>query len=128
MNDHDKQETVDIARDFSELGFGLMATAGTCRHLQQNGLKVGQVSKKGEPRPDIADAISNGEVQLIVNTPLGPKSRQDEHSIGLEALQHKVPMVTTLSAAKAMVRAIRRVQTGRFEVRSLQEIFQTVTA
>ncbi len=128
VNDHDKNETVDIARDFSELGFRLIATTGTCRHLQQNGLEVAPVSKKGEPRPDIADAISNGEVQLIVNTPLGAKSRLDEHAVGLEALQHKVPMVTTLSAAKAMVRAIRRVQSGRFEVRSLQEIFKTVTA
>ncbi|MFB0515367.1 MAG: carbamoyl-phosphate synthase large chain, partial [Candidatus Neomarinimicrobiota bacterium] len=74
-------------------------------------------------RPNVADAISNGEVQLVINTPLGARAREDEYAIDRSAIRHGVPVITTLSAAQAMVRAIRRMQTGNFKVRSLKELF-----
>ena len=123
VNDRDKSQVVDIARDLHELGFSIIATAGTRAKFQQSGIAAQPIYKVGEGRPDAADAIRNREVQLIINTPLGAQSRHDEYAIGTSALQHGVPFVTTLSGARAMVRAIRRVQTGRFEVRSLQKLF-----
>ncbi|MEE9162951.1 MAG: carbamoyl-phosphate synthase large subunit, partial [Candidatus Neomarinimicrobiota bacterium] len=123
VNDAHKPAVAAIARDYTELGFAIMATEGTCRFLRQSGLAATAVYKVGEGRPNVADAIRNGEVQLVINTPLGARARDDEFAIGQSAVRHKVPVITTLSGAQAMVRAIRRVQTGRFEVRSLQELF-----
>ncbi|MCH8327499.1 MAG: ATP-grasp domain-containing protein, partial [Candidatus Marinimicrobia bacterium] len=123
VNDRDKSQVVDIARDLHELGFSIIATEGTRAQLQQSGIEAQLIYKVGEGRPDAADAIRNREVQLIINTPLGAQSRHDEYAIGTSALQHGVPFVTTLSGARAMVRAIRRVQTGQFQVRSLQNLF-----
>ncbi|MCH7574200.1 MAG: carbamoyl-phosphate synthase large subunit [Candidatus Marinimicrobia bacterium] len=123
VNDRDKSQVVDIARDLHELGFSIIATAGTQAKFQQSGIAARSIYKVGEGRPDAADAIRNREVQLIINTPLGAQSRHDEYAIGTSALRHGVPFVTTLSGARAMVRAIRRVQTGQFQVRSLQNLF-----
>ncbi len=123
VNDNDKMNVVSIARDYSELGFKILATEGTCRILRQSGIAAEQVCKIGMGRPNVADAISNGEVQLVINTPLGARAREDEYAMGQSAIRHGVPVITTLSGARAMVRAIRRMQTGDFKVRSLQELF-----
>lgn len=123
VNDDDKMNVVSIARDYSELGFQILATEGTCRFLRQSGIAAGQVCKIGMGRPNVGDAISNGEVQLVINTPLGARARKDEYAIGQSAIRHQVPVITTLSGARAMVRAIRRVQTGNFKVQSLRELF-----
>ncbi len=125
VNDDDKMNVVSIARDYSELGFQILGTEGTCRFLRQSGIAAGQVYKVGMGRPNVGDAISNGEVQLVINTPLGARAREDEYAIGQSAIRHQVPVITTLSGARAMVRAIRRMQTGDFKVQSLslQELF-----
>ncbi|NOZ74233.1 MAG: carbamoyl-phosphate synthase large subunit [FCB group bacterium] len=107
VNDQDKLNIVPIARDFLELGFSLTATAGTAAALRQNGLPAETVFKVGEGRPHVADRIKNGEIQLIVNTPLGSRSRSDEGAIGQAAIRYGVPVFTTLSAAQATIRALR---------------------
>jgi len=123
VNDPDKLNIVSIARDYTELGFHILATEGTCRALRQSGIAADPLHKVGEGRPNVADAISNGEVQLVINTPLGARARVDEYDIGQSAIRHGVPVITTLSGARAMVRAVRRMQTGDFKVQSLQELF-----
>ncbi|UCH63262.1 MAG: carbamoyl-phosphate synthase large subunit [Fidelibacterota bacterium] len=123
VNDDDKLNVVSIARDYSELGFQILATEGTCRFLRQSGIAAEHIYKIGIGRPNVADAISNGEVQLVINTPLGARAREDEYAMGQSAVHHMVPVITTLSGARAMVRAIRRIQTGNFKVQSLQELF-----
>ena len=123
VNDADKLNVVAIARDFLELGFEIISTEGTFHFLAQNGVLAKAIVKVGEGRPNVVDALRNGEVQLVVNTPLGARSREDEVAMGGEALRYRVPVITTLSGARAMVRAIRRRQTGNFQVRPLQELF-----
>ncbi|MCH7520984.1 MAG: carbamoyl-phosphate synthase large subunit, partial [Candidatus Marinimicrobia bacterium] len=123
VNDNDKLNAVSIARDYLELGFTLLATKGTCHFLHQNGIAADTINKVGEGRPNVADAIAKGAVQLVINTPLGAQARTDESAIGESGIRHGVPVITTLSAARAMIRAIRRVQTGNFQVQSLQELF-----
>ncbi|MFC1618591.1 carbamoyl-phosphate synthase large subunit [Candidatus Neomarinimicrobiota bacterium] len=123
VNADDKLNVISVARDYTELGFGIIATEGTCRALRQSGIAADFIHKVGEGRPNVADAISNGEVQLIINTPLGARAREDEYAMGESAVHHGISVITTLSGARAMVRAIRRVKSGDFQVRPLQDLF-----
>lgn len=124
VNDRDKLNLVPIARDLQELGFSLVATRGTTELLSQNGVPVTPVFKVGEGRPHVVDEIKNGTIQLVINTPLGQRSRFDEEAIGRACIRYNIPAITTLSGAEAALRAIRR--TGRrdtsLEVRALQKI------
>ena len=122
VNEHDKGRAIGLARDFAELGFRLLATAGTARALAENGLAVEAVFKVGEGRPDLTDLMKNGRVQLVVNTPLGQKSRYDEEEIGKTAVRLRIPLITTLSAAAATLRGIRAARIGRPEPLCLQEL------
>ena len=79
----------------------------------------------GEGRPNVVDAIKNGEVQLVINTPLGAQSRYDEYEIGKAAIKHSIPVLTTISGAQAAVRAIRIMQNKSLSYSSLQKIFKT---
>jgi len=106
VNDRDKDEVVPIAKGLAELGFTLWATRGTAARLRAAGLTVTEVYKVNEGRPHIADAIHNGEINLIINTPLGGPSFYDERALRRAALEHRVTMLTTLSAARAAVEAI----------------------
>jgi carbamoyl-phosphate synthase large subunit len=123
VNDADKIASIPIARDFKELGFTIMATEGTAQLLSENGVPANPVFKVGEGRPNVVDAIKNGEVQLVINTPLGAQSRFDEYEIGRSAIRYKVPAITTISGAQAAVRGIRNIKTGSIRYRSLQEVF-----
>ncbi|MBR9974770.1 MAG: carbamoyl phosphate synthase large subunit, partial [Bacteroidetes bacterium] len=123
VNDADKAEILTIARDFTELPFTLYATRGTAAVLRDNGIACEVVNKVVEGRPHVVDAIKNGDIHLVINTPLGETAREDEYEIGRACIRHKVPVVTTLSGAKAAIRGIRRLLAGRLDVRSLQEIF-----
>ncbi|UCE01653.1 MAG: carbamoyl-phosphate synthase large subunit [Candidatus Latescibacterota bacterium] len=124
LNEADKRRAAEIGSAFQELGFALLATAGTCRTLQAAGLSARPVMKVNEGKPDVADEIAAGNIQLIVNTPLGMVSRFDENAVGRTAVAHGVPMVTTLSGALALARAIRTLREGRIHVLSLQERLQ----
>jgi carbamoyl-phosphate synthase large subunit len=123
VNADDKLNVISVARDYTELGFGIIATEGTCRALRQSGIAADFIHKVGEGRPNVADAISNGEVQLIINTPLGARAREDEYAMGQSAVHHGISVITTLSGARAMVRAIRRAKSGDFQVKPLQDLF-----
>jgi len=123
VNDHDKQAAIEITRDFQEMGFKIMATQGTAEVLRENGLVVKTVYKVNEGRPHVADHIKNGEIQLVINTPMGAEAREDEYAIGRAAIRHKIPAITTLSGAKTAIRGIRRLRQDDLQVNSLQDIF-----
>ena len=107
VNNADKLDVIPIARDLVEMGFSLIATSGTAKELERNGLKVVSVFKVGEGRPNIVDSIKNNELSLVINTPMGARSRYDEEAIGRACIQHGILAITTLSGANAAVRAIR---------------------
>jgi carbamoyl-phosphate synthase large subunit len=121
VNDHDKVTVVPIARRLHELGFGIYATEGTARHLRAGGIPAERVLKVYEGRPNAIDLLVSGEIKLLVNTPLGKLTQQDDYTIRAAALAHRVPYTTTMSAASAAVDAIIALRSRQREVRSLQE-------
>ena len=118
INDPDNLKAIPIARDLQELGYKIVATHGTSRELNRNGIPSKTVFKVGEGRPNILDHIMNNEIQMVINTPLGSKSRYDEEAIGRACIQKGIMAITTLSGAYAAVRAIR--SRKRKAVKSLQ--------
>ena len=123
VNDIDKMKVIPIARDFYELGYDLIATDGTFNLLSQNGIKCKLIAKVGEGRPNVVDYIKNNEIQFIINTPLGQKSRYDEYEIGKSAIRYNIIATTTISGAQAALRAIRRIKSNDLTYKSLQDIF-----
>jgi carbamoyl-phosphate synthase large subunit len=124
VNDHDKPGVIPIARDLESLGFTLVATRGTAAALRAAGIKVEKVFKVNEARPNVVDRIKSAEIDLIINTPLGSKSRFDDKSIRRAAVQHGVTCITTLSGADAAIQGIRACQEGQTHVESLQKLHQ----
>ena len=124
VNENDKVSVIDLARDFQELGFDILATRGTARALIQNGIPATFTYKVHEGRPDVVDLMKNGAIDLIINTPLGKKARYDEDAIGQTALLLGIPMITTLSGTAAAIRGIRNSQQQSPQVRTLQEYHQ----
>ena len=120
VNNADKLDVISIARDMAEIGFELVATAGTARELEKNGIPVSSIFKVGEGRPNVVDGIKNGEISLVINTPMGAQARYDEEAIGRACIQKGILAITTLSGASAVVRGIRSAS-NRIEVRSIQE-------
>lgn len=121
VNNFDKGAIVKIARDLQHLGFGLLATRGTADWLRQVGLSVESVNKVTEGSPHVVDRMRAGEVQLIVNTPLGAHAASDGAAIRAQAIALGVPLLTTLSAAQAAVSGIRAVKARALQYKSLQE-------
>jgi carbamoyl-phosphate synthase large subunit len=124
VNDHDKPGLIPIARDLESLGFTLIATRGTAAALRAAGVKVERVFKVNEARPNVVDRIKSAEIDLIINTPLGRKSRFDDKAIRRAAVQHGVTCITTLSAAEAAIQGIRALQKGETHVENLQKLHQ----
>jgi carbamoyl-phosphate synthase large subunit len=124
VNDHDKPGVIPIAQNLQSLGFSLVATRGTAAALRAAGIKVEKVFKVNEGRPNVVDRIKSAEIDLIINTPLGCKSRFDEKAIRRAAVQHGVTCITTLSAADAAIQGIRALQEGQVHVESLQKLHQ----
>ncbi|HKP69526.1 MAG TPA: hypothetical protein VJV05_09595, partial [Pyrinomonadaceae bacterium] len=119
----DKGQAVILARRLKKLGFDLVATYGTANRLHEVGLECESVFKVNEGRPNIADLIRQGDIALIINTPLGKASHFDEKAIRKAALQFNVPCVTTITGAEALVEAIStKLSEETISVRSLQEI------
>jgi carbamoyl-phosphate synthase large subunit len=121
VNDHDKANVVPIARRFHGLGFRVFATDGTARYLRARGVPAVRVLKVHEGRPNAIDLLVSGQIQLLINTPLGKLSQQDDYAIRRAALQHRVPYTTTLSGASAASDAIIALKSRAGEVRALQE-------
>ena len=121
VNEQDKRVVMDLARELHEMGFKIVATRGTQKRLEAEGLRCGFVYKVNEGRPNIADLVKSKEIQLIINTPLGRTSFYDERSIRRAAIQYSVPCVTTMTGAVATVAAIRALREEELQVRSLQD-------
>jgi carbamoyl-phosphate synthase large subunit len=121
VNDHDKPNVVPIARRFHGLGFKIYGTEGTARYLRARGIPVERVLKVYQGRPNAIDLMVSGQMQLLINTPLGKLTQQDDYAIRQTALQHRIPYTTTLSAASAACDAIIALRSRVGDVRSLQE-------
>jgi carbamoyl-phosphate synthase large subunit len=119
--DPDKPAVVEVARRFAEMGFAIRATAGTCQSLAAAGLAAQPILKMHEGRPNLVDAISDGEIQLVINTPSGKESKHDDSYIRKTAIRRKVPYITTLAAGLAAAKGIDAFRKGRGQVKSLQE-------
>ena len=129
VNESDKGQAVLLARRLKRLGFDLMATVGTAARLREVGLEVATVFKVNEGRPNVADHIKQGEVALIINTPLGRASHYDEQAIRRAALQYNVPCVTTMTGAHALVEALSsRATQKEIAVYALQDLHAITTA
>ncbi|HYS19660.1 MAG TPA: carbamoyl-phosphate synthase large subunit [Gemmatimonadales bacterium] len=127
VNDSDKPTVVPIARRLHELGFRILATEGTAQHLRARGIPAERVAKVHEGRPNAIDLIVSGEVHLLINTPLGKFTQQDDYAIRRAALVHRVPYTTTMSAASAACDAIIALRSRTGSVRSLQEWHEKTT-
>ena len=118
--DKDKPSALKPARLFDDLGFKILTTKGTHNFLQEHGIESETIHKLGYGRPDIVDAVKNGEIQLIINTPSGKESKDDDSYIRKAAIEHKILNVTTTAAALAAAKGIAARRTGKSEVKSLQ--------
>ena len=118
--DKDKPAVLDVARRFAELGFQLKATEGTQAFLAKNGIASELSYKIHEKRPDISDAIMNGEIQLVINTPIGREGKVDDSYIRKAAIRHRIPYITTMTAALAAAKGIAAWTEARSDVKSLQ--------
>jgi len=119
--DRDKEGIIEPARQFQELGFKIIATEGTHRFLKENGIESQLIKKVHEGRPNIVDAIKNGEIHLVVNTPAGKQSEYDDSYIRKNAIKYKIQYITQTSAALAATIGIKAMRTGAYTVKSLQE-------
>ncbi|MGX9366060.1 carbamoyl-phosphate synthase large subunit [Desulfoplanes sp. PS50] len=123
VNDKDKSEIVEPARIFSELGFRIMTTRGTRAYLGEHGVETVLVNKVYEGRPNVVDAIKNGEIQFVINTSSGKKTIQDSSALRQAAVLYGLPYTTTLSGAKALAWAVKKRACNEMEVKSLQEYY-----
>ena len=122
VNDRDKPELVETARELYECGFGIMATGSTCDKIREAGMKAEKIAKINEGRPNILDAIANGQIDLIINTPNDKKGSVDDSYIRKAAIKNRIPYMTTMAAAKATAAGIRSMKNGEGQpVKSLQE-------
>ena len=128
VRDHDKDKALVVAQTLAEIGFKVMATGGTQRFLEENGVPASKVNKVLEGRPHCVDALSNGDVQLVINTTDGAQSIADSYSIRRTALVQAVPHYTTMTAALAAAQAIAAIRaaggSGGLEVAPLQAYFK----
>ncbi|MGJ0510296.1 MAG: carbamoyl-phosphate synthase large subunit [Methylocystis sp.] len=123
VRDADKPRILPAIRELKEIGFSVVATGGTARYLQEQGIAAQKINKVSEGRPHIVDAIKNGGVQLVFNTTEGAQALADSRSLRRAALLHKVPYYTTLAGAVAAAQGVRAYVSGDLEARALQDYF-----
>ena len=128
VSNKDKPEIVEIAKIFVENGFKILATGNTCRLLNENGVPAKHVEKLHEGRPNVIDAMMNGEIDLVINTPSGKESVYDDSYMRKSAIKYKIPYIITMAAARAAAKGIAYVKANpNNEIRSLQELHASVT-
>jgi carbamoyl-phosphate synthase large subunit len=120
VSEADRPAVLEVARQFSRLGFKIKATNGTHKFLTECGIDASSILKMHEGRPNIVDGIKNNEIHLVVNTPSGKLSKHDDSYIRKAAIKYKVPYITTIAAALAATRGIAKVREGHGGVKSLQ--------
>ncbi len=121
VSDSHKGEVAAVARQFSDLGFELVATRGTAAVLEKSGLKVRHILKLLEGRPNVIDLLKNKEIQFVINTPSGAVPREDEIKIRTTAVYTGTPITTTLSGAKAAALGIAALKKSGYSVKTVQE-------
>jgi carbamoyl-phosphate synthase large subunit len=121
VSDAHKNQVVEVAKQFEQLGFDLVATGGTAVVLEKAGLKVEKIFKLSEGRPNAIDLLKNKEIQLVINTPAGQVPRADEVKIRTTAVYTGTPIMTTLSGAKAAALGIAALKKSGYGVQTLQE-------
>ncbi|MEN6351473.1 MAG: carbamoyl-phosphate synthase large subunit [Syntrophomonas sp.] len=124
VNDQDKPAALETAREFTKIGFKIKATAGTHKFLQENGINSEEIKKVFEGRPNIVDAITNKEINLVINTPFGKQAQYDDSYIRKTAIKYKVPYLTTMAAALASAKGIAAYKKNdhpETKLKSLQE-------
>ena len=119
--DRDKNRIIEPALNFRDMGFKILATGGTKKFLATIGVESELILKVHEGRPNIVDAIKNGDIDLVVNTPAGRLSEYDDSYIRKNAIKYKIPYITTTSAALSATKGIRERQNGEYKVKSLQD-------
>ncbi len=124
--DRDKSAALEPVRLFREMGFRIMTTQGTYRFLKENGIDTVPVRKLGFGRPNLVDAIKSGEVQLLVNTPSGKRSAEDNSEVRKAAIRYKIPYITTTAAAIAAAKGIAARREGAPQVKSLQAYHEAI--
>jgi len=123
----DRRDLLEVARGFAALGFKIKATAGTHAYLAEHGVNAELILKLTEGRPNILDSMVNGEINLVVNTPIGKQSKTDDSYIRKAAIMYKIPYITTLTAALAAVKGIQARRNGMPQVRTLQSYHAAIT-
>lgn len=128
VSDRDKNEAAKVAQEFVDAGFKVVATKGTCDLLNAEGVAAERINKLGEGRPNILDALANGEISIVVNTPASSsESHEDDSYIRKSAIKNHVPYMTTLAAAHVTATGVKEVKESEgSEVRSLQDIHATI--
>lgn len=121
VNDKDKASIVDIASWFIRENFTILATWGTYKYLKKKNIPVQRVYKVNEGRPNVVDTMKNGDIQIVINTPLGKASQFDERSIRTTAVAYNLPCITTIPAARAAIEAISQMNERSFDIKPLQE-------
>jgi carbamoyl-phosphate synthase large subunit len=121
VSDAHKAHAAEVAKDFADLGFQLVATSGTAAVLERAGLAVQRIHKLQEGRPDAIDLLKNKEIQLVINTPSGATPRADEVKIRTTAVYTGTPIMTTLSGAKAAALGIAALKKSGYGVKTIQE-------
>jgi carbamoyl-phosphate synthase large subunit len=124
VNDSDKPTVLPIVRRFHEMGFTITATEGTARYLTSRGVPAARVAKVHEGRPNALDLVATGSVQLLINTPLGKLTQRDDYLLRRAAIEHRLPYVTTMSAASAASDAVLALRSREGQVRCLQEWYE----
>ncbi len=128
VNDRDKTHLVVLARQYVQLGFALVATEGTADMLEKAGMAVERVFKVKEGRPNVVDLIKGDRIQLIVNTPRGAETFFDEKAIRRSAVQQRIPMITTVAAARAAAEGIAAMQEKAVHVYAMQQLHAELAA
>ena len=129
VNRKDKAEIVEVAKSFQESGFKILATGGTCDLITEAGIPVEKIKKLYEGRPNVLDAITNGEIDLIINSPVGKDSVHDDSYLRKAAIKSKIPYMTTVAAAKATAEGIAYLKKNpSAEIKSLQTLHSEITA
>ena len=127
VNSKDKPEVVEIAQLFKEAGFEIIATSGTYKAISEAGIEAEPVKKLHEGRPHVLDLITNGKIDLIVNSPVGKDSVHDDSYLRKAAIKARIPYMTTLAGARATAKGILYIKkNGNADVKSLQQLHSEV--
>ncbi|NJD76365.1 MAG: carbamoyl-phosphate synthase large subunit [Candidatus Methanoperedens sp.] len=122
----DRQRALQVAKELADMGFKIIATEGTADFLKENGTDCQYIKKLHEGRPNIVDLMKNGDIQFVLNTPVGKQSAYDDSYIRKSAIKFKIPYFTTTDAGRAAARGIRAARENRIEVKSLQEYHEGI--